>query len=762
MDSDKTPILATQANPNGLRYNQVAWLNNATVRGGGISPRPGWVRLLVMPVAASARWGEAIMYETSGLPYIVCMIEGRVYAVRVDTDNSVTDVSALTGLTMPWHELPFMAQGEEFVVIQAGDLSTLPLFFWDDNISMHMRRSLGPNPAPYGVVAVATVAPAVGSSVLVDLTAPFTGQSGQLVTINGDTYQAFTGQVETITVKNLTAPGSAGTVIPAGSEIFTQAPSTAPDSIYVTLTDFTIPAHLGTVVVNIVRPYTGAVPTFQVGITNNFPAYGITAAGAMALGPNQILLVNIDATPGAAIAIGDSIAALPEIPAAGPMDYYMGRLWFGSGREYAAGDIVGGPSGTAAFGYRDSILRIFENTFLSLGGSFIVPDTGGNIRAIKHAVSLDTARGEGKLFVFTLPRIYSVNVVPTRAEWKTLTEPIQRVAQINFGTSGDRGVVGVNGDLFVQSPDGIRAVIEAIRYFEQWGNLPVSIEENRAIANNNRALLKFGSGILFDNRILQTCLPQQTDVGVVHGGIMPLNFDVISTLQQKQPPGWEGVWEGVNVLRLLKGNFGGRERAFAFIAPASGGPIELWELSESAQQDSNATGDARVSWVIDFPSYNAGQPFELKELETVELWIDRLSGTVDFRMEFRPDQHPCWEYYHAWQECAPRNNCEDVYNVFPNPSCYPQQSYRPAYIATAILPKPPATCEVSQGRPINIGYGFQFRLFITGYCRIRGIRVHMLPRDKQPFEKIVCGDRQPANEQPVMKTIEDTRTRAVS
>lgn len=777
VDSDKPPTIASQSNPNGLRPNQLAWLNNATIRGGGISPRPGWQRLLAMPVAAGARWGEAIMYETSGLPYIVAMIEGRIYAVRVDLDNSVEDVSAKTGLSLPYNELPFMCQGEQFVIIQAGDYSTLPLFYWDET-TPQMRRSAGAGNV-LGILAADFVVPDAGTTVLVTLTSPFQGDPNGVVFIGGETFQASQSgnfiNVEVVTPPPFYYPGS---VIAAGAIFQTRFASTpAHKLITTTVADFVVPVQGVPVTVAVDPAYGGTVPK-DVSLFDKFGGYGdgpnadngfqantsewwrITGTSLPPAGPNQVYLTNLSATAGATIKAGTQILSPPEIPAAGPMDYYMGRLWYGGFREYGAGDIVGGPSGSQAFRFTDSILKVSENTYITLGGAFIVPDVGGNIRAIKHGVSLDTARAEGKLFVFTLPRIYSVNVVPTRAEWKNLSEPIQRVAQINFGTSSDRSVVAVNGDLFMQTPAGVNTVIEALRYFEQWGNLPISTEEARAINLNNRALLKFSSGISFDNRIIQTCLPEQSPVGTIHKGMLPLNFDVISTLQQKLPPAWEGVWEGMNVLRLLKGDFGGRERAFAFVYAEDTKQIELWELTSQAQFDENSSGETRVEWVVEFPSYNAGKPFDLKELETLELWIDRLYGTVEFRVEFRPDQHPCWEYWHAWKECAPRNNCEDVYNVFPNPNCYPTQIYQPQYIATVILPKPPTSCEVSQGRPINLGYGFQVRIFITGYCRIRGVRMHLLPRDKAPFEKIACGDRQPANTPAAMKTIEDTRTRA--
>lgn len=70
-----------------------------------------------------------------------------------------------------------------------------------------------------------------------------------------------------------------------------------------------------------------------------------------------------------------------------------------------------------------------------------------------------------------------------------------------------------------------------------------------------------------------------------------------------------------------------------------------------------------------------------------------------------------------------------------------------------ILPKPPTTCEIQNARPINIGYQFQFRILIRGYCRVRGILAHALPRMKAPYEKIVCADGDPSSTPIPMRTI---------
>src|SRR5688572_13597250 len=45
-----------------------------------------------------------------------------------------------------------------------------------------------------------------------------------------------------------------------------------------------------------------------------------------------------------------------QIPVGRQMAYYMGRIWVAKGRDYLAGDIIFGPSGSPELGRRDSIL----------------------------------------------------------------------------------------------------------------------------------------------------------------------------------------------------------------------------------------------------------------------------------------------------------------------------------------------------------------------------------------------------------------------
>lgn len=441
-------------------------------------------------------------------------------------------------------------------------------------------------------------------------------------------------------------------------------------------------------------------------------------------------------------ALGASAPGVNEIPAAGPMDYYMGRLWYAIGRSYSAGDIVmNHGSGTAAYDFRDSVLNVTESPLCFGGDGFIVPSNAGNIRALAHSSAIDTTLGEGQLFIFTRKAIYKLVVPVDRTTWIAVdgnNQPSQTLVQRINGTYSDRSVVAVNGDLFYQSFDGIRSLMLAVKYFEQWGNTPISSNENRVLDFNDRSLMSSCSGIQFDNRLLQTCLPIQTASGIAFNGVIPLDFDLISTLQEKKAPAWEGMYEGLQFLQLFQGDFGGLQRAFTIIVSKLTGDLELWELTSNQRfdfigGDPNATN--RVIWFAEFPAYNFGKPLELKKLVGGEIWFDKLYGSVDIEVHYRVDADPCWQQWHRQTICSAESSCETV----TDPVCYPIQPYREGFKWPVTLPSPPMPgCESFSKRPMNIGYQFQVRVALKGWLRIRGLILYADEVQKSIYQGLNC------------------------
>jgi hypothetical protein len=816
VNSLKPTTVASAQAPNGLARNQVAWMNNCTCRGNGITCRYGWTYLTTVHDGSRIYQGGYMYEPREGLPYLVLSIGGVIYRVRVDTDNSVQNITPVGAQNPDNEPQAFLAQGEEFLVIQAGDNQTLPLF-WD---GVTLRRSQGPAQI-VGITSANFTIPAIGSVVLVTLTSDFAFADGTVVLLNGVTtrrYQIGAGNLvqQFITLKCINdgagltnSPGSnvlslppyvAHTAAPVtkasgfslnvvmdtpftfgsghpgiylngipefilsqsdsthivvygqlsgaaysqmlnspvGTGITLNSPGT---SIGTLVTGFTAPANGGTITTLISTPYTGPLGR---PVKINGAVYEVVSVGLPMIPANQVYITNLTDTTVGTVTAGASFNTLAELPPATAMDYWMNRLWYTQGRIYIAGDIVGGSSGSLPYRFRDAILKVTENQLALANDGFAVPSQAGNIRALAHMAEMDTTLGQGLLYVFTRNAIYRLQVPVSRTNWIATTDntvPIQTVVQLKYGTVGDRCLVRVNSDLFYQTVEpGIRSLQLAQRLFQvgQWGNVPISRNEQRILRFNDRELLRFASGIEWDNRLWQTALPRQTSSGVVFPAVIPLDFDLISTLEEKQPPAWEGMYEGLDHFQLFTGDFGGRTRAFSVARSAVNGSTQVWEMTDFLRTDMNLQGgvlsEARITWVVETAALIWGDVFLMKRLIGGELWVDRVYGEVVFTVEYRPDGDACWHFWHQWKICSARNSCEDV----QNPICYPITPFAEGYREVMGLPVPMDECQPTMGRPVNVGYQFQARITVKGWCRIRGFVMYAEKVMKGQYEPLIC------------------------
>jgi hypothetical protein len=433
-------------------------------------------------------------------------------------------------------------------------------------------------------------------------------------------------------------------------------------------------------------------------------------------------------------------APTTEVPPGAAMDYWKGRLWVQTdNRAYSASNLIYGADNL--YPDRSGILKWSENGYFAGGGSLNIPGETGSIRALKHTSNMDATLGQGDLYIFTRDAIFALTIPISRIDWNAAgadAPPLLRMVQQRYGAVSDWAVVPVNTDLFYRSFDGVRSLQVSSRFMHQWGQVPLSRDENRVLAFDDRSLLRFGSGVEFDNRLLNTVLPFQTPVGVCHQGLIPYDFDIISgDEERKKPPAWEGMYEGLDFLQVLKSDFGGLERCFAFVRSRQTQKIEVWELTNFLRFDQpQAPDDVRVTWYFETPAYNGGNSFQLKKLEAFELWIDKLFGTTDITVEYRADSDPCWYKWAQWRECAARTSCETV----DNPVCYPEQGFCEQFRTTRVSPTPPSTVCGNSGRPSHIGYQFQLRITIHGWARIRGVLIHMWPQEQAPFDNMIPCD----------------------
>jgi hypothetical protein len=468
-------------------------------------------------------------------------------------------------------------------------------------------------------------------------------------------------------------------------------------------TGFTVPAIGASTTIYLSQAYTGTLPQ-QIFIGNR--SYTITAI-VPSLPPGGDLkhldAVNInDTTTGANKHANCDIFTLAEISPGRMGAYGMGRNWYSlpDGISFRATDIVGSSSGTSAENFRDAVLKEAHNQFLTTG-DFRLPGANGAIRAMRFISILDRSLGQGPLEVLTPSIVFSCDAPVNDLIWQDLTNPILTETLKPKGGLGQNSTVNANSDLFFRASDGLRSLILGQRQFSTWGNVAQSAEVSPTLDADDQTILQYSSAINFDNRLLMTAHPIQGPNGVYHDLLVAINFDPISSLQGKAPSVWDGVWNGLNALQLVSGEFQSLERAFAFCFNPATGKNELWEILRSADP-AVADSGGQVTWEIQSGSLFKKDK-EFKQLADGEIRVDQLVGTVTFQAFYKPDQWPDWVPWTSWTETHTGTGL----------------GFRPRMG----LGQPKATdIDSENDRPLRNFFTMQFRLVITGHCRFLGAR----------------------------------------
>jgi len=506
-----------------------------------------------------------------------------------------------------------------------------------------------------------------------------------------------------VTVYNGVVPhNSTQLLIPPGSNI-ARFPS-VPDVPVGTIASpgFTAPAIGGTVVLNLVAPYTGVEGAI---VNIDGALYYINTTPPTS--STQVYLLNLTDDE-MVVGTNYTLRTIAQLPPGRYGAYGLGRNWIAlpDARSYLASDIVGSESGTAAYNFRDSILNVTENNYLAGGGVFRVPSAGQQINSMAFPATLDSSLGQGPLQVLTQDVTFSCNAPVVRAEWQDLTNPIQTQSLVGGGALGD--VVAINGDLWFRSEDGIRSLRLARQEFAtSWSNTPQSVEMNRVLLSDDQNLLQYWHGVTFDNRALFVANPQTSDRGIYHPSIIALNLDPNSSLLSKSPPVYDGSWDGMNTIKLLAGRFGSVRRCFALTFKATENTIGLSEIYRTPLEGSSLrkldNGSTRIVLSCESPAlfYQGDtRKRELLKLADGEIFVKDLVGTVRFKVEYRPDWLADWTTWHEW-------------DVTDSPTFQPCMG----------LGTPPITGDAATERPNCVGYFFQLRITITGPTVLMGANI---------------------------------------
>ncbi len=403
-----------------------------------------------------------------------------------------------------------------------------------------------------------------------------------------------------------------------------------------------------------------------------------------------------------------------DLPTGNVMEYNNGRLWVAlpDRRSFVAGDLA-----YSVTGQSKDVLSFTENQFLNGGGAFILPSTCGFITAMRTISVQDSVLGQGPLQVFGSDGCASINAPFDRIEWQNLNSPIETVSLMTVGPTSQEGTINVNGDIWYRSRDGIRSMMIARRDHGTWVNIPLSGEVDRILRWDDPYLMSFCNAVVFENRLLCAVSPYRhtvaaTEYGVAWKGLVALDFSSVSSMFERTQPVWDGLWNGINILQILKVNCFGLERCFMF-ALNSCDEITLWELSVESAFDNSVDP---IEWFIETRAMGFNDESEsMKQLERTERWLDSIQGPLSFEIKYRPDSFWGWLPLDTGIVCATTGSCL-------GPGCsaplIPKLQYRPRALSAG----PDDSCEPCTNKPYRVGFQYAFRIKLNGSAALRRFR----------------------------------------
>jgi hypothetical protein len=573
--------------------------------------------------------------------------------------------------------------------------------------------------------------PQLGQSTVITLNAPFTDSLGMFILVSPLNYFPFLMEVvaingNTVTAVNITGLSTVNATVLPNSPILS---ASNPSYSGITISNFVAPPIGLTVNTSIAPNFTGNVGDTLIFTDASGPLTSYQFLVTAITGGSGVTLQNVNANAGLLINIGYPVISqnspAVELPVGCMGAYVQGRNWIAQPnlKSFIASDLVGSSSGSEQFNNRDAVLKWGQNT-----AQFPIPGGSGQIDCIVALSAIDASLGQGPLQILCDFNIFTCSAPTDSTLWATTQTPILFESVIGFGGCGQDAAVVVNGDLLFKCQDVNFRSLELTRDdFDQWGKLPISREVIAYLMNENQNLFQFITTATADNRALLGCQPVTSSLGTYCQGLVVIDFDVTSSLRGKQPSVWEGLWTGLNFLKLVTGQFNSVQRTFAFHANTVTNSIELWEILPTGNFDN---GNVPIVSSFETPillrNVKGKDPATLLELQTGEIYLSEIVGEVSVKVWFRPDYDKCW---HVWNDEI--KICADNLGTDTNPSNSPQYRKRIG------LGKPKTNdYDPSTNKPCRIGNFFQCRVEINGCATFNELVADSTISAQQEFAKV--------------------------
>lgn len=353
--------------------------------------------------------------------------------------------------------------------------------------------------------------------------------------------------------------------------------------------------------------------------------------------------------------------ALFEVPISVMGTYNQNRLFIANnGLEFTAGD----PTGNLATPEAPITFEEIEAPQAPyIGQIFALPSVVGStkITAMTFLTLNDTSTGIGPLIVATPNVMFSFQSQIPRASWQN--SQFGSCYVNDSGIVGQRAHVNVGADLFYLSADGfIRSANMSRSEQGRWSKAPISNEIKDWLKFQSPDLMQYTAFSYYGNKIFVTVNPYRVKAltqnknltfDYVHAGMCVMELDNVSTLTQSANPVWAGLWTGIRPMDFASVN----QRMFV-AAKDKGTENSLWEVRPDLTYD-QADGQIRfIRSKIYTRQHVFGNPFQNKDIHSLDLGLTNLSGDIEIDVDYKPSQVEKFlpwrslKRYAEWRACC--------------------------------------------------------------------------------------------------------------
>ncbi len=356
--------------------------------------------------------------------------------------------------------------------------------------------------------------------------------------------------------------------------------------------------------------------------------------------------------------------ALFEVPISVMGTYNQNRLFISNaGNEFTAGD----PAGNLATPNAPVTFEEIEVPSAPyVGQSFQLTTNYGNspITAMTFLQVNDVSTGIGPLLVATKDKIYSYQSQKPRAQWAPNGDASQFGAAfvINSGIAGPRAFTAVGSDIFFISGDGqLRSASMSRDEQGTWARVPISREVQNWLKYYDESLAYYSVLAYFDNHILVSVNPYYVVVknvegdpilDVVFAGFAVIETANISKLSNKSNPSWAGLWKGLRPMDVLvSGNS-------CFVMSKDFNSVNRLYQITTDTIDFTDDHELPITSTIYTRQYDFQDPFQLKELHSIELTVANIRGKFSVDVYYKPVQGSRFVLWKGFKHEAPYQTCK--------------------------------------------------------------------------------------------------------